>query len=96
MYPHTLYRKNKLYLRREITLVWLHRITTTADEDQDNCFNTFRYLERFAQYGFETWDVGKVDRRAISAFDVWCWRKPTGILWRDHNSYENKQFFIGK
>ena len=29
-----------------MTIVWLHRITTTADEDQDNCFNNFQYLER--------------------------------------------------
>ena len=44
----------KLYLSTETTLVhlltmiivWLHRITTTADEDQDSCLINFQYLER--------------------------------------------------
>ena len=32
-----------------------------------------------ALYGCETQAVGKADRRAISAFEMWCWRKLLGI-----------------
>ena len=32
-----------------------------------------------ALYGCESQAVGKADRRPISAFEMWCWRKLLGI-----------------
>jgi hypothetical protein len=48
-----------------------------------------------ALYGCETWAVGKADRRAISAFEMWCWRKLLGISWRDHITNEHVKSVIG-
>ena len=36
-----------------------------------------------AQYGAESWTVGKIDTLKIEAFELWCWRKVPGMSWRD-------------
>ena len=54
------------------------------------------YIFQIALYGCETWTVGKADRRATSAFEMWCWRKLFGISYRDHITNERIQSLIGK
>jgi len=48
-----------------------------------------------ALYGCETWAVGKADRRMISAFEMWCWRKLLGITWKDRITNEYVKSIIG-
>jgi len=34
-----------------------------------------------ATYGCETWTIKKGERRKITAFDMWCWRRMLRIPW---------------
>jgi hypothetical protein len=36
-----------------------------------------------AVYGSETWTVAKNEKRAINAFETWCWRGMLKIKWTD-------------
>jgi hypothetical protein len=33
--------------------------------------------------GAETWTLGKVDRKYLESFDMWCWRRMEKISWTD-------------
>ncbi len=48
-----------------------------------------------ALYGCETKAVGKADRKMISSFEMWCWRKLLGITWKDHITNEYIKSVIG-
>ncbi len=48
-----------------------------------------------ALYGCETWAVGKADRKMISSFEMWCWRKLLGITWKDHITNEYVKSVVG-
>ena len=48
-----------------------------------------------ALYGCETWAVGKADRKLISSFEMWCWRKLLGITWKDRITNEHVRSIIG-
>lgn len=41
-----------------------------------------------ALYGSETWTIGKVEERAINAFEVWCWRRMLRVKWTDRVTNE--------
>ena len=32
-------------------------------------------------YGYESWTVKKVEQRKIDAFELWCWRRLSGVPW---------------
>ncbi len=41
------------------------------------------------------WAVGKADRKMISPFEIWCWRKLLGITWKDHITNEYIKSVVG-
>jgi hypothetical protein len=40
--------------------------------------------------GAETWTLGKVDRKYLESFDMWCWRRME-ISWTDHVRNEEQE-----
>jgi hypothetical protein len=41
------------------------------------------YIWSIALCGAETWTLGKVDRKYLESFDMWCWRRMEKISWTD-------------
>jgi hypothetical protein len=41
------------------------------------------YIWSIALYGAETWTLGKVDRKYLESFEMWCWRSMEKISWTD-------------
>jgi hypothetical protein len=41
------------------------------------------YIWSIALCGAETWTLGKVDRKCLESFDMWCWRRLEKISWTD-------------
>ena len=37
-------------------------------------------------YGCESWTVKKAERRRIDAFELWCWRRLSIVLWTARRS----------
>ena len=37
-------------------------------------------------YGCESWTVKKAERRGINAFELWCWRRLSRVLWTARRS----------
>ena len=37
-------------------------------------------------YGYENWTIKKAEHRRIDAFELWCWRRLFGVLWRSNQS----------
>ena len=33
-------------------------------------------------YGCECWNIKKAESQRIDAFELWCWRRLLGVLWR--------------
>ena len=40
-------------------------------------------------YGCESWTVKKADHRRIDAFEVWCWRRLSRVLWTTRRSNQS-------
>ena len=40
-------------------------------------------------YGCESWTVKKAERRRIDAFDLWCWRRLSRVLWTSRRSNQS-------
>jgi hypothetical protein len=41
------------------------------------------YIWSIALCGAETWTLGKVDRKYLESFDMWCWIRLEKISWTD-------------
>jgi hypothetical protein len=41
------------------------------------------YILSIALCGAETWTLGKVDRKYLESFDMWCWRRMEKFTWAD-------------
>jgi predicted GNAT superfamily acetyltransferase len=46
------------------------------------------YIWSVALYGSETWTLGKVDRKYLESFEMWCWRRMEKISWTDRVKME--------
>ena len=40
-------------------------------------------------YGYESWNVKKVECQRIYAFELWCWRRPLKVPWTARRSNLN-------
>ena len=38
-------------------------------------------LHTLFEYGCESWNIKKAERRRIDAFELWCWRRLLGVPW---------------
>ena len=40
-------------------------------------------------YGCENWTIKKVEHQRIDAFELWCWRRPSRVLWTARRSNQS-------
>ena len=40
-------------------------------------------------YGCESWTVKKAERQRIDAFELWCWRRLSRVLWTTKRSNQS-------
>ena len=40
-------------------------------------------------YGCESWTIKKAEHRRITAFELWCWRRPLRVPWTARRSYQS-------
>ena len=40
-------------------------------------------------YGCESWTIKKAEHRRIDAFDLWCWRRLSGVPWTARRSNQS-------
>ena len=40
-------------------------------------------------YGCESWTIKKAERRRIDAFELWCWRRLSGVPWTARRSNQS-------
>ena len=41
------------------------------------------------RYGCESWTIKKAERRRIDAFELWCWRRLSRVLWTAKRSNQS-------
>ena len=41
------------------------------------------------KYGCESWTIKKAERRRIDAFELWCWRRLSGVPWTARRSNQS-------
>ena len=49
------------------------------------------------KYGCERWTIKKAERRRIDAFELWCWRRLSRVLWTARRSNQSilKEISLG-
>ena len=40
-------------------------------------------------YGCESWTINKAEHRRIDGFQLWCWRRLTGVPWTARRSNQS-------
>ena len=75
-----------------LTNIWKDRGISRNTKSQ--IMNTLVFP--IALYGSETWAPGAVDRKKISACEMWCWRKMLRISWKEHKTNEFVKHLVGE